>query len=171
MKVFIGLPNCRQAASCAAFACLSILICYTGTHTSMQTHTCWLTQKETESGGACRGEGEVGIPKDLLLGLGQHNQCRNRKQRELCAVQRPCSFNVGVFEPEIKINNSKSVKQTNNKQAAAPAPARLWLWLGLKAIRSKCDPHSAQAASPDMGTFCDKASPLPLRCVCVCVYN
>lgn len=123
--MFIGLPNCRQAASCAAFACLSILICYTGTHTSMQTHSCSLTQKETESGGACggEGEGEVGIPKDLLQGLGQHNQCRNRKQRELCAVQRPCSFNVGVFEPEIKINNSKSVKQTNNKQAAAPAPA------------------------------------------------
>lgn len=90
-------------------------------HTHTCRLTCRLTQKETESGGECRGD--VGIPKDLLQRLGQHNQCRNRKQRELCAVQRPCSFNVGVFEPEIKINNSKSVKQTNNKQAAAPAPA------------------------------------------------
>lgn len=129
--MFIGLPNCRQAASCAAFACLSILICYTGTLT--HTHKYADTHRDThvdshkkkqKVAGHAEG-GEVGIPKDLLQGLGQHNQCRNRKQRELCAVQRPCSFNVGVFEPEIKINNSKSVKQTNNKQAAAPAPARL----------------------------------------------
>lgn len=115
-------PGCILCCLCL-FVNTNLLHWHTLTHTDIQAHrhTCRVTQKETESGGACGDE--VHRPKDLLLRLGQHNQCRNRKQRELCAVQRPCSFNVGVFEPEIKINNSKSVKQTNNKQAPAPAPA------------------------------------------------